>query len=179
MSAFEFLTGDVSVPKLKYTFSDEDARRAHEEWGANCGPGALAVCLDMTLEELRPKLQSVAFEEKFYMTPSMMIEVIRACGARLRSTTSNVFPRHGLCRVQFHGPWTLPGANPRWAYRFTHWIHVRQSTTRTVGAWIFDINGGWMDLPAWEADILPKLTTQHKGATGMYSITHSWEITHL
>ena len=35
-------------------FTWEDANRAQEEWGANCGPGAVALMLGWTLDEIRP-----------------------------------------------------------------------------------------------------------------------------
>lgn len=35
-------------------FTLEDAQRASQEWGANCGPGAIAAIMGMTLDEVRP-----------------------------------------------------------------------------------------------------------------------------
>lgn len=36
-------------------FSLEDAQRAAETWGANCGPGALAAVLGLSLDAVHPE----------------------------------------------------------------------------------------------------------------------------
>jgi hypothetical protein len=59
-------------------FTEEDARRAHGAWGANCGPGAIAAVLRLTLDELRPHL--LDFERKGYTNPSLMYAVLRGLG---------------------------------------------------------------------------------------------------
>ena len=45
-------------------FTLEDAERAGDEWGLNCGPAAIAAMNGLTLEELRPHLGD--FEQKRY-----------------------------------------------------------------------------------------------------------------
>ena len=37
-------------------FSLSDAERVQDEWGANCGPGAVAAICGLTLDELRPHM---------------------------------------------------------------------------------------------------------------------------
>src|SRR5690349_11053969 len=112
----------------RFTASDVDA--AHATWRANCAPAALAAILDLTLDEVRP-----LFGEHWpgYTTPTMMFEALRRSGKKWQhrairdvATGNPPWPRWGLCRVQWHGPWTMPGANQRWAYRHTHWIGVSQ-----------------------------------------------------
>jgi hypothetical protein len=57
-------------------FTEADANRAHDEWGANCGPGAIAAILALTLDELRPYMGD--FESKRYTNPTLMWATVRA-----------------------------------------------------------------------------------------------------
>ena len=41
-------------------FTEEDAYRAYNEWGANCGPGAVAAIMGMSLDEVRPIMAAEA-----------------------------------------------------------------------------------------------------------------------
>ena len=52
----------ISKPR----FTAEAADRAYDEWGANCGPGAIAAICGLTLDELRPHMGD--FEGKRYTT---------------------------------------------------------------------------------------------------------------
>jgi hypothetical protein len=157
-----------------YPFTEDDARRAHDDWGANCGPIALAACLGITLDDLRPKLQVCQFEAKRYMTPTMMAAALRECGVRVATgLPRDVLPFSGLVRIQWHGPWTAPGANPKWAYRQTHWI---SSLRYDAEWWVFDCNGGWRTFDSWKSEIVPLLTQSIPRADGKWSVTHHWEI---
>ncbi len=156
-------------------FTEEDADRAHAEWGANCGPGALAAIMGMTLEEVRPHLRD--FEQKHYTNPTMMNEALRSIGRPWKKIGA-VWPRYGLVRVQLEGPWTNPGVPMRARYRYTHWIGA-QIWTNSVG--IFDINcvnngTGWCALNDWSSIVVPWLVGQYKRASGLWHITHALEI---
>lgn len=52
-------------------FTIDDATRAYDVWGANCGPGALAAALDKTLDDVRPHL--VNFDRKRYTNPRITL----------------------------------------------------------------------------------------------------------
>ncbi len=61
------------------------------------------------------------------------------------------WPRWGLCRIQWEGPWTRPGVPARTRYRFTHWVGA---AVDTGGVGIFDVNvlangSGWCSLENW------------------------------
>ena len=62
------------VPGLRFTFAD--GQKAWEEWGFNCGPGAL--CAALTPEQLRPHL--LDFESKRYTNPTLMEDVLNGMG---------------------------------------------------------------------------------------------------
>lgn len=166
------MTTETKEPR--YPFTEEDGKRANNEWGANCGPGALAVCLGITLDQIRPKLACCGFEAKGYMSPTMMQQAIEDCGYRIDWTVPrDVLPFSGLVRVQWNGPWTAPGMNPKWAYNYTHWI---SSVRWDCDWWVFDVNGGWRTFDSWKSEIVPLLTGSIKRADGKWSITHAWEI---
>lgn len=160
-------------------FTAADAERAHDEWGANCGPGAIAAIAGLTLDEIRPHMGD--FEAKRYTNPSLMLQVLRSLGLRwhLVRPVRN-WPDHGLARVQWEGPWTAPGVPERVAYRHTHWVGARWSERRQ-GYAIFDINcmasGGWVSVGDWVGLVVPWLLGEcEPKANGRWHLTHVIEV---
>lgn len=164
------------IPALKFT--EADAHRAHEEWGSNCGPGAIAAVLGMSLDELRPHLEQ--FEQRGYTNPTMMWRILEGLGVSYRRQRPvNNWPTFGLAVVQWHGPWTAPGARRNDRYRYTHWVGVHtQIGTADVG--IFDINamnsGGWVREVDWATTIVPWIMADEPRYSGIWSLNHSVEI---
>lgn len=161
------------IPK----FSMADADRAFAVWGANCGPGAIAAIAGLTLDELRPHMGD--FEMKHYTNPTLMWQVLRSLGIGYKVNRLGHWPNYGLARIQWHGPWTEPGANPRWAYRQTHWVGARRDGSMAVE--VFDINamqvGGWISLDVWRTRVVPWLLREAvPRASGGWSIAHTVEI---
>lgn len=153
-----------------------EADRAYDAWGCNCGPGAIAAIMNMRLDALRPLLGD--FERKRYTNPTLMWEILDRCGRPWRKVGKR-WPTFGLARIQWEGPWTLPGVNPKAAYRHTHWvaswIHAEH------GHGIFDINmtsngSGWGSFADWERDIVPAIATSIPRASGKWHITHGVEV---
>lgn len=149
-------------------FSADDLNRAYAEWRCNCGPSALAACLGWTLDAIRPHLGD--FEAKGYMSPTMMRRAVEAAGFHRRDALS--WPRHGLVRVQFGGPWLNPGVPPQAAYKATHWV----ASKRDGEVWVFDCNGGWMAFDEWERELAPRLAASIKRCDGTWVPSHCWEI---
>ncbi len=87
-----------------------------------------------------------------------------------------VLPRHGLARIQWGGPWTAPGVNKKWAYRFTHWIGSFFPDRGGENRIIFDINAGLQYFDDWDRVTVPKLIAEIPRANGEWFITHSWEV---
>jgi hypothetical protein len=167
-------------------FTLQDVERAAEEWGANCGPGALAAICGLTLDEVRPHMGG--FERTRYTNPTLMLGALRSlyiAGAikAWRQTTFNDFdvtwPLCGLARIQWEGPWTAPGVPIRVRYRKTHWV-AAACAGGAVG--IFDINcinngSGWVALKDWRETVVPFiLETCVPKANGKWHITHSIEV---
>jgi hypothetical protein len=164
----------IMVPR----FDEADVDAACLVWGANCGPGALAAICGLTLDEVRAHMGD--FEQKHYTNPMLMFDSLR----RLEShgitwrRIANGWPRYGLVRVQWEGPWTEPGVPRRARYRYTHWIGA---ATRGDDRGVWDINcmnngTGWASLDDWSRVIVPHLTARYKGASGKWHITHGVEV---
>jgi hypothetical protein len=159
-------------------FTKEDAERAFDEWGANCGPGAVAAIMGMSLDDVHPIMVAEGFEAKHYTSPSMMNAVLRRIGRPWRKVGA-VWPSYGLVRVQWEGPWTDPGV-PVWArYRYTHWIGVARRDGGDTG--IFDINcmnngTGWCALADWQSVVVPYILRQYSRASGKWHLTHVIEV---
>ncbi len=160
---------------METRFNEVDADRAYAEWGANCGPGALAAVMGMTLDEVRPHLGD--FEARRYMSPSMMFAALRAI-RRPWEIVGKDWPEHGLVRVQWEGPWLADGVPVPARYKHTHWV-AAQRLCGEIG--VFDINcidngSGWVSLTEWVEVVVPYLTEVHRNATGGWHITHAIEI---
>lgn len=163
------------MPDVRFT--EADAERAFQEWGCNCGPGALAAIMNMTLDEVRPHIPG--FASKRYTSPTMMYAALHNIGRPwIDVQRDELWPSHGLVRIQFEGPWMKPGVPIPARYRYTHWIGA-QILVGQVG--VFDINcinngNGWVSLEDWTSDIAPHLASAFKRATGEWYITHSIEV---
>lgn len=150
-------------------FSEADADRAHAEWGANCGPAAIAAACGLTLDAVRPHLGD--FESRKYMNVLMVKAAIDSLGFSHRSIDS--WPVHGVVRIQWGGPWIQDGAPQRWASCATHWIAAKSFAS---DSWIFDVNGGWMPRQDWERETAPLIASSIKRADGTWFATHRWEV---
>lgn len=163
---------------MNYSFTASDLAKAAAEWGCNCGPSALAFALQRRLDVARCAIPD--FESKRYTSPTMMkkaLETLRIVYEARDCKSAGVlrdmfymFP--ALVRIQWTGPWTEPGANPRWAYRQTHWIVTWRDTLPLV----FDCNGGIMRFDRWKREVVPQLTALYKNSDGGFYPTHVWRL---
>jgi hypothetical protein len=172
-------TAPAADAKARRFLTQADAERAHEEWGANCGPGAVAAIMEMPLDVVRPFFAAAGFEGKRYTNPTMMNDVLRAIG-RPWFKIGREWPRWGLVRVQWEGPWTQPGVPMAARYRHTHWIGSAAHERGERG--IFDINcisngTGWVSLSDWRSLLVPWLLEQTQPrANGKWHVTHAIEV---
>jgi hypothetical protein len=163
---------------IRPRFTNEEMERANEAWGANCGPGAVAAILGLTMDEVKTYFISEGFIDKHYTNPTMMYGVLNSIGRPWRKGALD-WPRWGLVRIQWEGPWTQPGVPMHARHRHTHWVGA---TTSPEGVGIFDINAmangtGWAALSDWERVIVPWiLEACVPRANGRWHITHAIEI---
>lgn len=162
---------------LTAPFSAQDAERASDEWGANCGPGALAAIAGLTLDQVRPHMGD--FELKRYTNPSLMKFALRSLCLVTKTTIGRpAWPLYGLARIQWEGPWMAEGVPIGARYRATHWVAVQSPRAEVM---IFDINaiavGGWIAADLWARDLVPWLLKQcQPRANGKWHITHAIEV---
>lgn len=166
------------APPLK--FNADDLLQAHVSWGCNCGPAALAACLGLTLNDVKGSLGR--FRQLGYMNREMMFEAVVKLGFRCEANLMegdqdgiDRYPEHGLCLVQFSGPWMHgAAASPKWAKLHTHWIACKKRPNEP--AWIFDVNSAWLPIEKWQQETIPALLRTDKQRDGMYWLDISWEI---
>ncbi len=164
---------------MRTPFTQEDCERAHVEWGANCGPTALACIMGMTLEQLRPSMGD--FERKHYTNPTLMLEALNNVGARftVRVGAPLEWPKWGLARIQWEGPWMAKGVPVRARYRHTHWVGA---CTKGKSVGIFDVNAmnngsGWVSLYDWGELLVPRIIAECvPRANGEWHITHTIDV---
>lgn len=166
----------TSTPKVRFTLGE--ARAAWDEWLFNCGPAALFAILGKTPEEVRPHL--LDFEQKGYTNPTLMFRILDGLGINYRRIDvhrEEYWPRWGLSRIQWEGPWTQPGVPIKARYRQTHWVG-----SCYCGSWmIFDVNamnvGGWINDEAWKTIMVPWILKECvPRASGGWHVTHKIEI---
>ncbi len=174
---------------MKYPFTEQQFKDACDTWGCNCGPTALAFALQAGLEAVRHAIPD--FDRKRYTSPTMMRQALEFFGVRWVSVkvparnsgwpdVEGMFdPAVALVRVQWSGPWTKPGMNPRRAYGHTHWIACWSENAGPEfyepHRHVFDCNGGIRSLASWEDEIVPILT-KYPRADGGWFPTHIWRL---
>ena len=166
-------------------FTEEDSKQAFLKWHANCGPNALAFACGLHIEQVRGVIPG--FETKQYTSPTMMRAALETLGKWFTAvgapkpkpgawaSVENMFHPHftALVRIQWEGPWTEPGANPKWAYRHSHWIATWECE-RT--GFVFDVNGGVRNFQSWDTQVAPAIAEQIERASGVWYPTHIWRI---
>lgn len=146
-------------------YEPPDVDEAHEAWGANCGPCALAAILRRTVESVHPLFAD--FARRKYVNPTHMKAALDMAGARWQPTpgahlNGDTLAAHGLSFIQFDGPWCQPGAPVTVAYRQTHWV-------ASASGWVYDANGGgWLTRAGWEEDVMPFLLEHVPKSTGWW-----------
>lgn len=159
-----------------------DCEEANASWGANCGPMSLAAVLGLpTVEAARPLVQPF----RGFMSPTNMLSALREAGSKLvhsyryvRDPGPDPWPKLGLVRIQWEGPWLEEGVDPRAAYRYTHFVGVRrglpENDDRQGGyeddaVFIYDCTpNAWLPLDVWAAwcpVLWPKRATGWRPAT--------------
>jgi len=148
---------------MQLAFNADDSQRAHADWGANCGPHALAAACGKSLEAIH----KVIPQFRGWMGPTEIEAALKALHITARKTpnlNTKTPCNAGISRIQWHGPWLNPGSKD--AYKHTHWI-----AGRNYG--IYDTlypekTGMWIPLAEWRPLIENHVRLHFAG----------WHITH-
>jgi hypothetical protein len=164
-------------PELRMTMND--VRKAGEDWGFNCGPAAICAALQKTPDEVRPYLGD--FEQKGHTNPSLMRKILDTMGVQYSwraflgsppKDDPKMWPRLGLVRVQWDGPWCGNNVPIRARYRHTHWVAFCGETNEVLDVNAVAFNVGWMPFTKWEQELVPWLLREcEKKATGAWWVT--------
>lgn len=157
------MVSDVINKKL---FVPPDIDEAHDVWGANCGPVALAAIIGEPMRQIRAAFPG--FKDRGYASPTHMREAIHNAGWRDYPTTAYGtkpgcrIPHHGVAFLQYAGAW-WDDRPARVQYKFTHWIGVNVTHGRCQ---VFDVNAGvWLSYDEWQTQIWPMLAQAAKCQT--------------
>lgn len=121
-------------------YAPRDTAKAHDLFGATCGPCSLAAALRREVCEVREAFPT--FPEKQFTNLPMMAQAIRLLGLGFRRTAE--WPLHGLALV----------CGPE-RYHSRHWIAVHQDFVYEVSL------ETWLPRIVWERDFLPQLAKAH------------------
>lgn len=163
-------------------FTVDDANAAGDGH-FNCGPAALCAVADLLPDQALAALHG--FDQKHYTNPSMMAMALHELKIPFERVYEFAkkpyeheigYPKFGLVRIQWAGPWTNPGVPMRVRYRYTHWVAWENEASA-----VFDVNamcvGGWIPRKEWETQLVPWLLKEAcPKASGEWWPTHCWEI---
>ena len=174
------------------TFSQSESEDAFKEWGANCGPNALASVMGMHIQDIEGIIPE--FGEKRYTSPAMMTAALVRLRAkvdkwRIRDVLDKNLnidamfsPVPALVRIQWCGPWTRNMHHYKWAARQTHWIATQKDETKNPFVhddsrfMVFDVNGGLRTFSSWKHEVLPPLVSSIPDATGDWYPLQIWRV---
>lgn len=102
----------------------------------------------------------------------------------LNARVQDGWPKFGLARIQWEGPWLKAGVPIAARYRQTHWVaaQILEHRDRADEVRIFDVNairetGGIVTLAQWSEQLVPWLTKNYvPRADGGWHITHAIEV---
>jgi hypothetical protein len=132
-------------PVLRFT--EAESIDAEGDWGAACGPQAIAAAINEPLEHVRENLPA-GFRGS--MSPTQVKRTLDAFAIVYRQVKElqDQKLRNGLGYVQWDGRWVMSKFRQE-RYHYTHWIAARNG-------WVFDLNAiqfGWLYEADWRMDI--------------------------
>lgn len=106
----------------------------------------------------------------------MLLLAVQELGVSCLNTGKR-FPKYGLARVQWEGPW-LAAPDIFTPQMWSHWIGA---VTTTSGLMIFDVNalpeGGWITFEKWSSWLVPDvLLPTIPEASGDWWIDEAFEV---
>jgi hypothetical protein len=167
-------------------YEPSDVDEQHEEWGANCGPTAIAALTHREVKDVRGLVEHVANGERAkkkglnglwlgYMNAGHLTTALSELGHSPKRSDFKPsewkWPKKGLAMVQIEGPWCYPPAKPAARFRYTHTVAVVDAGG-DIGVLVYDGNvGEWAWEKWWAEKIMGWLVGEEKRATGWYVTT--------
>jgi hypothetical protein len=146
-------------------FAPPDVETAALKFEANCGPAAFAALYHETVCGIMRRFPQ--YPEKPWTNRTQMKTALNEAGASWEQI-GNRLPSHGLCLIEFCGPWTTLGYRLA-RLRYTHWIAVSHG-------YLYDINwNGWLPVKNWEEVVAEELIQSHPLCNG-WAVMTSFEI---
>lgn len=150
-------------------FGLQEAIEAEHQWGANCGPGAIAAICGITPADAVAAIPN--FSKKRYTTELMLQDALDSLNVRWKQAYPT-WPQWGFARVVWSGPW-MTDPDPFVALSHSHWVGVYQSEGELA---IFDINaisaGGWISWAEWHGSLVPWLLSHAEPEAGRFFCIH-------
>jgi hypothetical protein len=144
-------------------YEPTDVHEAFREWGAACGPSALAAAFGCNVADVRHLFPF----HRGWVNPSHMIAALDLAGVHHREPRpGETHPCRGLLFIQFLGPWMKPGVPIAARYKHTHWIAVVRNHEAERLVWDCNSETGWMLFEQWRAVLAPELIAHNRGSDG-------------
>lgn len=139
-----------------------DIDQANKEWGANCGPCALAAAIGKDLADVREALPG--FSVRKYMNVTQMKDALKVLKVQHRFAAGY---GDGLLHIQWGGFEILP----TWVqYEHTHWIAVK-------GDAVFEVSAGeWVTFEEWKRVMPAAMKENVTGCNGKWSVRSRLEL---
>lgn len=152
-----------------------DTYQAYLDWGATCGPAALAAILACRVMSLKKVMQPY----RGYTTFGAMRLALKKLDVpyhvlrndfKLTLGFAGVSYAGRLSMIQWGGSWLQPGVHVGAALSRTHWVAVVEDPVR-----IYDVNAGsagtgcWVTLQDWMTVIAPSIMETIRGCDGTWS----------
>lgn len=141
-----------------------DTESAYEQWGANCGPCALAAALGRSVNSIRHMLPN--FPTKGFVNSPDMKAALLTYGVGFRATWGGAWPARGLVLIQWGGHERKP---PRAQFLHTHWIAVE-------GDLVFDVNADQLYPRATWDKVIRVLSQQERWGDGTWFVKYVIEL---
>ena len=167
-------------------YEPSDVDEQHDEWGANCGPTAIAALTNREVKDVRALIERVANGEKskrcgcsgFWLghmhaghITDVLTELHRNPKRQDFKPDEWRWPKKGLAMVQIEGPWCRPPAKPTARFRYTHTVAVIDAGP-PVGVLVYDGNvPGWATEKWWRGKVMEWLVGMEKRVMGWYVTT--------
>ncbi len=174
----------ILLPGVAHEFYQPSAvDEQWQEWGANCGPSAIAALVGREVKDVRAVVERLANGDKNkrcgrsgwwlgHMHAGHLSDTLCELGLEPRRTNfkpgEGRWPKKGLAMIQTEGPWCHPPSKSTARFRYTHTIAVVDAGP-AIGITVYDGNvEAWVKEKWWAEKVMKGLVEGEKRATGWH-----------